>query len=199
MKLIKTKLLLIISITLLASIGKANLICDGSSDCQNTHHLTSSKTQELPQIGDVIQHEGEILRGISLKEAHEVCHANGGRIPSLKEFALEATTECNSDIAGIKPCGARVLEVTPSSEAPNSFFLVRAKNPDGKIDEFYYSLRNYITVTSGAFGISAWTSSVVPEGEFPPPHNATAFDGKSGLWLYTTEENPYVTLRCIDY
>lgn len=136
----------------------ANNVCNSIAECNQVIQASDTKIQQLegayPELGNFIRNtDGSVKKQLNHYQTTKQCKALGRRLPTAREFAVEATKY-----------GAEILEfdeVYPG-DTPSGFKLISALNPDGKLDKFYYSMTYYKSPIY-THTLSMWSSSVSPE------------------------------------
>jgi hypothetical protein len=157
MKLYRKQIILSAAIALMAGVVQANEVCNTVSECQKLRWRADARIQQLESgissIGDFLRNrDGSVKTGVNQYQADALCKAQGKRLPTLRELAVEANKH-----------GAEMLELNQvsSGKPPTGFHLVSVRNADGKRDHFYYSTGNYARPRySGDHW--TWSSSLSP-------------------------------------
>jgi hypothetical protein len=70
---------------------------------------------------------------LTFNKAQAYCSKNGGRLPTIRELVNHEAISC----------GSKTVEISEPRPTYGTFDRVVGVNPNGKIDQFYYSSRNY--------------------------------------------------------
>lgn len=99
-------------------------------------------------FAEVLEPEQNYRSSILYNEAVRFCKKKGMRLPTARELAMIA-----------KKYGAEILEIDETSPNPEGFRYIKATDPNGKIDEFYFGRADYTRYRDVVFFEHKWWSS----------------------------------------
>jgi hypothetical protein len=114
-------------------------------------------------------------------EAIDHCNEQGGRLPTALELAQLAVKQGEKNIA------------QPSDQHDLSYKPVDARNPDGSLDHFLFSYKNYPfgALTQGSRASRIWSSSTWSKESDPETSYFYALRDGEGFFVPDKKDNQY--------
>jgi len=167
-------------------------VCKTVAECLYLQGRVESQLEELRKHPPPPQdkpgqtdNSNRVPQAMTHDEATDYCNGLGGRLPTALELAQLAIKQGGKNIA------------QPSDEHDLSYKPVDARNPDGSLDHFLFSYKNYPygALTQGSPASRIWSSSTSSKSD---PETSYFYALRDGEGFFVPEEkNNQYAIFCV--
>jgi hypothetical protein len=160
-------------------------VCKTVEACLYLQGRVASQLEELRKLPpqdkpEPTDNSNRVPQAMTHDEAIDYCNGLGGRLPTALELAQLAIKQ-----------GRNIAQV--SDEHDLSYKPVDARNPDGSLDHFLFSYRNYPygALTQGSPESRVWSSSTSSKDSDPQTSYFYALRDGEGFFVPDKKDNHY--------